>query len=170
MVRSLLDGNLDSTQYEDTLREMFTIHAYIGFTIDKVIHNIIRQVSDVYHNFFRLVTSLLSVSNSFFFFLSAPAPRKRWSVSAGGWSLPGWEEERSSGREPVLPVCKGCLGDQLPVESRESHGWGELLQGEHNVLVNEGLDALGGGVDEYTLVMWHVSESRAIIRSIAVVR
>lgn len=48
MVRSLLDGNLDSTQYEDTLREMFTIHAYIGFTIDKVIHNIIRQVSQIH--------------------------------------------------------------------------------------------------------------------------
>lgn len=48
MVRSLLDGNLDSTQYEDTLREMFTIHAYIGFTIDKVIHNIIRQVRKMY--------------------------------------------------------------------------------------------------------------------------
>ncbi|XP_066551383.1 paired amphipathic helix protein Sin3b [Amia ocellicauda] len=44
MVRSLLDGNLDSTQYEDTLREMFTIHAYIGFTIDKLIQNIIRQL------------------------------------------------------------------------------------------------------------------------------
>lgn len=44
MVRSLLDGNLESTQYEDTLREMFTIHAYIGFTIDKVIQNIVRQV------------------------------------------------------------------------------------------------------------------------------
>ena len=44
MVRSLLDGNLESSQYEDTLREMFTIHAYIGFTIDKLIHNIIRQV------------------------------------------------------------------------------------------------------------------------------
>ncbi|XP_067085881.1 paired amphipathic helix protein Sin3b isoform X1 [Osmerus mordax] len=44
MVRSLLDGNLESTQYEDTLREMFTIHAYIGFTIDKLIHNIIRQL------------------------------------------------------------------------------------------------------------------------------
>lgn len=53
MVRSLLDGNLDSTQYEDTLREMFTIHAYIGFTIDKVIHNIIRQVSKVYVDFFQ---------------------------------------------------------------------------------------------------------------------
>lgn len=44
MVRSLLDGNLDSMQYEDTLREMFTIHAYVGFTIDKLIHNIIRQL------------------------------------------------------------------------------------------------------------------------------
>ncbi|CAL8308298.1 unnamed protein product [Lota lota] len=44
MIRSLLDGNLESSQYEDTLREMFTIHAYIGFTIDKLIHNIIRQL------------------------------------------------------------------------------------------------------------------------------
>ena len=44
MVRSLLDGNLEATQYEDTLREMFTIHAYIGFTVDKLIQNIVRQV------------------------------------------------------------------------------------------------------------------------------
>ncbi|XP_017323286.1 paired amphipathic helix protein Sin3b isoform X2 [Ictalurus punctatus] len=44
MVRSLLDGNLESMQYEDTLREMFTIHAYIGFTIDKLIQNIVRQL------------------------------------------------------------------------------------------------------------------------------
>uniref|UniRef100_A0A8C1H2Y2 SIN3 transcription regulator family member B n=1 Tax=Cyprinus carpio carpio TaxID=630221 RepID=A0A8C1H2Y2_CYPCA len=44
MVRSLLDGNLESTQYEDTLREMFTIHAYIGFTIDKLVQNIVRQL------------------------------------------------------------------------------------------------------------------------------
>ncbi|KAL7884506.1 hypothetical protein AOLI_G00072760 [Acnodon oligacanthus] len=44
MVRSLLDGNLESTQYEDTLREMFTIHAYIGFTVDKLIQNIVRQL------------------------------------------------------------------------------------------------------------------------------
>uniref|UniRef100_A0A8C1ALE1 Paired amphipathic helix protein Sin3b n=1 Tax=Cyprinus carpio carpio TaxID=630221 RepID=A0A8C1ALE1_CYPCA len=40
----LLDGNLESTQYEDTLREMFTIHAYIGFTIDKLVQNIVRQL------------------------------------------------------------------------------------------------------------------------------
>lgn len=62
MVRSLLDGNLDSTQYEDTLREMFTIHAYIGFTIDKVIHNIIRQVSKVYVDFSQACTFSSSAS------------------------------------------------------------------------------------------------------------
>ncbi|KAH7948660.1 hypothetical protein HPB49_000246 [Dermacentor silvarum] len=31
MVKSLLDGNMDGTQYEDTLREMFGIHAYTVF-------------------------------------------------------------------------------------------------------------------------------------------
>lgn len=36
MVKNLLDGNLDSNAYEDTLREMFGIHAYIAFTLDKV--------------------------------------------------------------------------------------------------------------------------------------
>lgn len=44
MVRSLLEGSIDPTQYEDTLREMFTIHAYIGFTMDKLVQNIARQV------------------------------------------------------------------------------------------------------------------------------
>lgn len=44
MVRNLLVGNLDPTHYEDTLREMFTIHAYIGFTMDKLIQNITRQL------------------------------------------------------------------------------------------------------------------------------
>lgn len=45
IVRNLLDGNMDSVQYEDTLREMFGIHAYIAFTLDKVVHNCVRQVS-----------------------------------------------------------------------------------------------------------------------------
>lgn len=45
MVRNLLDGNMDSSQYEDTLREMFTIHAFIAFTMDKLIQSIVRQVS-----------------------------------------------------------------------------------------------------------------------------
>ncbi|XP_018423714.1 PREDICTED: paired amphipathic helix protein Sin3b [Nanorana parkeri] len=44
MVRNLLVGNLDPTHYEDTLREMFTIHAYIGFTMDKLVQNITRQL------------------------------------------------------------------------------------------------------------------------------
>jgi paired amphipathic helix protein Sin3a len=44
MVRSLLDGNMDSSSYEDSLREMFGIHAYIAFTMDKIIQNCVRQV------------------------------------------------------------------------------------------------------------------------------
>lgn len=47
MVRNLLDGNMEPAQYEDSLREMFTIHAYIAFTMDKLIQNIVRQVSQV---------------------------------------------------------------------------------------------------------------------------
>ena len=38
MVKNLLDGNMDAQSYEDTLREMFGIHAYISFTLDKVIY------------------------------------------------------------------------------------------------------------------------------------
>uniref|UniRef100_A0A3P8VX01 Paired amphipathic helix protein Sin3a n=1 Tax=Cynoglossus semilaevis TaxID=244447 RepID=A0A3P8VX01_CYNSE len=44
MVRNLLDGNMEPAQYEDSLREMFTIHAYIGFTMDKLIQSIVRQL------------------------------------------------------------------------------------------------------------------------------
>lgn len=46
MVRNLLDGNMETSQYEDQLREMFTIHAYITFTMDKLIQSIVRQVGD----------------------------------------------------------------------------------------------------------------------------
>ncbi|XP_048828741.1 SIN3 transcription regulator family member Aa [Brienomyrus brachyistius] len=47
MVRNLLDGNMDSTQYEDSLREMFTIHAYIAFTMDKLVQSIVRQLQHI---------------------------------------------------------------------------------------------------------------------------
>ncbi|XP_036702972.1 paired amphipathic helix protein Sin3b isoform X2 [Balaenoptera musculus] len=50
MVRSLLEGSIDPTQYEDTLREMFTIHAYVGFTMDKLVQSIARQVVELYLN------------------------------------------------------------------------------------------------------------------------
>lgn len=45
MVRNLLDGNMEASQYEDSLREMFTIHAYTAFTMDKLIQSIVRQAS-----------------------------------------------------------------------------------------------------------------------------
>ncbi|CAF3413330.1 unnamed protein product [Rotaria sp. Silwood1] len=44
MIRHLLDGNMDSSSYEDSLREMFGIHAYIAFTMDKIIQNCVRQL------------------------------------------------------------------------------------------------------------------------------
>ena len=44
MVRNLLDGNMEANLYEDTLREMFGIHAYIAYTMDKVVSNAVRQV------------------------------------------------------------------------------------------------------------------------------
>jgi paired amphipathic helix protein Sin3a len=36
MLKSLLDGNMDATTYEDKLRDMFGIHAYTAFTLDRV--------------------------------------------------------------------------------------------------------------------------------------
>jgi hypothetical protein len=44
IVKNLLDGNMDSYQYEDKLRDMFGIHAYIAFTLDKVVHNCVFQL------------------------------------------------------------------------------------------------------------------------------
>ncbi|TGZ43780.1 Paired amphipathic helix protein Sin3a, partial [Temnothorax longispinosus] len=44
MVKNVLDGNMESTAYEDTLREMFGIHAYIAFTLDKVVNYAVRQL------------------------------------------------------------------------------------------------------------------------------
>lgn len=37
---------MDSNAYEDTLREMFGIHAYIAFTLDKVVTYAVRQVNN----------------------------------------------------------------------------------------------------------------------------
>lgn len=44
MVKNVLDGNMESNTYEDTLREMFGIHAYIAFTLDKVVQYAVRQL------------------------------------------------------------------------------------------------------------------------------
>ena len=41
---NVLDNNMDCIAYEDTLREMFGIHAFTAFTLDKVIANAVRQL------------------------------------------------------------------------------------------------------------------------------
>lgn len=41
MLKNLLDGNLDANNYEDKLRDMFGIHAYIAFTLDRVSAHIV---------------------------------------------------------------------------------------------------------------------------------
>lgn len=70
MVKNVLDGNMDSNAYEDTLREMFGIHAYIAFTLDKVVTYAVRQVAVCLKHFCILVISafwirIISVSSSF---------------------------------------------------------------------------------------------------------
>jgi len=44
LIRSLLDGNVELSSFEDQLRDMFGIHAYVAFTVDKLIQNITRQL------------------------------------------------------------------------------------------------------------------------------
>jgi paired amphipathic helix protein Sin3a len=36
LLKNLLDGNVDSNTYEDKLRDMYGIHAYMAFTLDRV--------------------------------------------------------------------------------------------------------------------------------------
>ncbi|XP_069103169.1 paired amphipathic helix protein Sin3a-like isoform X1 [Argopecten irradians] len=47
MIKSLLDGNMEPNQYEDQLREMYGIHAYIAFTMDKLVQNLVRQMQHI---------------------------------------------------------------------------------------------------------------------------
>uniref|UniRef100_A0A8D8FNN4 Paired amphipathic helix protein Sin3a n=1 Tax=Culex pipiens TaxID=7175 RepID=A0A8D8FNN4_CULPI len=44
MLKNVLDGNMEAGNYEDSLREMFGIHAYIAFTLDRVVQNAVRQL------------------------------------------------------------------------------------------------------------------------------
>lgn len=54
MVKSYLDGNLEAAVYEEQLREVFTVHAYVAYTMDKLIQAIVRQLQT-------LVTESISV-------------------------------------------------------------------------------------------------------------
>lgn len=44
MIKSVLDCSMELNAYEDNLRTMFGIHAYIGFTLDKVVISAVRQL------------------------------------------------------------------------------------------------------------------------------
>ena len=45
MAKNYMEGNIDSSTYEDTCREMFGVHAYLTFTIDRLVQNLVRQVN-----------------------------------------------------------------------------------------------------------------------------
>lgn len=44
LIKNVLDGQIDNIQYEDSLRDMFTIHAYLAFTMDRMIQTMVKQV------------------------------------------------------------------------------------------------------------------------------
>lgn len=44
MAKNYMEGNIDCTTYEDTCREMFGVQAYLAFTLDRLVQNIVRQV------------------------------------------------------------------------------------------------------------------------------
>ncbi|XP_019864517.1 PREDICTED: paired amphipathic helix protein Sin3a [Amphimedon queenslandica] len=44
MAKNFMEGNIDSSSYEDTCREMFGVHAYLTFTMDRLVQNIARQL------------------------------------------------------------------------------------------------------------------------------
>ncbi|XP_064388294.1 paired amphipathic helix protein Sin3a-like isoform X2 [Halichondria panicea] len=44
MAKNFMEGNIDTTTYEDTCREMFGVNAYVVFTIDRLVQNIVRQL------------------------------------------------------------------------------------------------------------------------------
>lgn len=50
MLKSVLDGNMDSNHYEDSLREMFGIHAYTAFTLDRVCCNFYQNYLSLMNN------------------------------------------------------------------------------------------------------------------------
>lgn len=70
MLKSLLDGNMDATTYEDKLRDMYGIHAYIAFTLDRVSGSLLitsrNEIIKLHHSrlFRTLFVSYNSVSPS----------------------------------------------------------------------------------------------------------
>ena len=47
LIKNLMDCSIESSQYEDTLREMYGINSYTAFTMDKQVQQIVRTVSSL---------------------------------------------------------------------------------------------------------------------------
>jgi paired amphipathic helix protein Sin3a len=43
-VRGILDGSIELSTFEEQLREVFGSHAYVAYTLDKLVQNVGRQV------------------------------------------------------------------------------------------------------------------------------
>lgn len=135
MVRNLLDGNMEASQYEDSLREMFTIHAYIAFTMDKLIQSIVRQVGFSFSPPLCCCDKKHSVGfcgflTQPFLFNTAPAHRQRRNLCPSNRPLPLGERQQCKRRIHFLPVFTELRRIHLPAESGADHGGRELLQGE----------------------------------------
>jgi paired amphipathic helix protein Sin3a len=52
-VRSVLDGSIEASVFEEQLREVFGCHAYVAYTLDKLVQNVSRQVSRIGFTFDR---------------------------------------------------------------------------------------------------------------------
>ena len=50
-VRSVLDGSTEASVFEEQLREVFGCHAYVAYTLDKLVQNVTRQVSCISFTF-----------------------------------------------------------------------------------------------------------------------
>ena len=47
LVKCFADNNVAYEVYEDTLREMFTTKAYVAYTMDKLLHSLVKLIFDI---------------------------------------------------------------------------------------------------------------------------
>lgn len=99
MVRAVLDGNMESSQYEDTMREMYGIDAFQFFTMDKLVQNVVRQVQHL------VMDDMPSRLTKLF-------EEQREAGGAGGrWAT---RHQRATLEQAYLRQAEVILGDENP--------------------------------------------------------
>ena len=145
MVKQLLDGNLDSNQYEDQLREMFGIHAYVAFTMDKVVQNLVRQLQHIVSDEHCILSKQL--------YLDA----KRQQCAGGACST---AVLRATGEHAYQKRAEQLLGDEnvykVIIYQREGKLSIELLDTECGDSDEEGTNGInnGGTLSTNCTVRW----------------